>query len=344
MEPSEDGFSNNEVRIGPTGVQTELFKMPGRNGKIRNGTRFDIPIYLAEQGLNTYEFPGGRMSTMNNSEDYQKFKENAKNNNIAISFHAPYYISFTSLSEETFDNSIERLANCFLWATYIGAKRIVVHPGSYNLSKSKSKKSILQNQALLSNFGINKQKEKSSTPQFTEHIQKLLNKIAEGIKKGVALAYTLHPELKDEFDAICVCPETMGKQGQLGTLNEVIYICKKVGLDRARPCIDFGHLYARNNGSKKYSGKNLYNHVFNTLERELGKEIIDTLHIHYSHIAYTEKGEKMHVPNTNEDWGPKFHPLIELIKERKIKPIIINESPDLDPDAKLLMGEWISIK
>ena len=41
-------------------------------------------------------------------------------------------------------------------------------------------------------------------------------------------------------------PETMGKIGQLGTLEEVLALC---GVDRRiTPCIDFGHLNARTLG------------------------------------------------------------------------------------------------
>lgn len=48
------------------------------------------------------------------------------------------------------------------------------------------------------------------------------------------------------FAEIILCPETMGKIGQLGTLEEVLALC---GVDRRiTPCIDFGHLNARTLG------------------------------------------------------------------------------------------------
>ena len=49
------------------------------------------------------------------------------------------------------------------------------------------------------------------------------------------------------FGDILLCPETMGKVNQLGTLGEVLALCQ---LDvRNVPCIDFGHLNARTQGS-----------------------------------------------------------------------------------------------
>ena len=165
-----------------------------------------------------------------------------------------------------------------------------------------------------------------------------MTQITEGISEGMAMAGDLFPNLKTQFHEICLCPETMGKHGQLGTVDEVIAICKDIGLNRVRPCIDFGHIYARNLG--KLTGRRLYESVLEQLEQELGSHIIQHLQIHYSKIEYTKRGEKMHHPNSNTSWGPKIEPLFEIIKEQKLTPIIINESPDLEPDAALLMNRW----
>ena len=48
---------------------------------------------------------------------------------------------------------------------------------------------------------------------------------------------------------IHICPETMGKVNQLGTLEEVLELCKID--ERLIPCIDFGHLNARDLGILK---------------------------------------------------------------------------------------------
>lgn len=166
--------------------------------------------------------------------------------------------------------------------------------------------------------------------------------IIEGIKTGRDLAFEHYPNLVSQFNNICICPETMGKLGQLGTLDEVIIICKNIGTKISRPCVDFGHLNARERG--KISAEQLYRSSFDLIEKELGKHVVENLHIHYSKIEYTERGEKKHVPNSNDEWGPKIDPLFFMCKENGYHPIIINESPELEPDAVMLINRWETIQ
>ncbi|MHA1673956.1 MAG: TIM barrel protein [Promethearchaeota archaeon] len=314
------------LRIGPTGAQKDLFKMPGKGGKLRNGKRFEIPEYLAGLGLNAYEFPGGRMANFSDNATYAKFRKNSDIHGIAISFHAPYYISLTSENPEIYEKSIERVAHSYAWATYLNAKRIVVHPGTYGSQKKKG--------------GMDKFMSTGHTSHtsHTSPVKKKMSQIITGIQDGIKMASDLYPDLRSQFKNICLCPETMGKHGQMGTLKEIIEICKSVGLQKTRPCIDFGHIFARNLGKK--TGSSLYGSVFDKLESELGNHVVQHLHIHYSVIEYTEKGEKKHHGNQNSDWGPSITPLFDLIEERSLTPIIINESPELEPDAVLLMNQW----
>ncbi|MBQ8428460.1 MAG: TIM barrel protein, partial [Clostridia bacterium] len=51
------------------------------------------------------------------------------------------------------------------------------------------------------------------------------------------------------MEGMIYCPETMGKMAQIGTLEEVARFCK---IDPIyTPCIDFGHINAREQGSLK---------------------------------------------------------------------------------------------
>lgn len=297
-------FDNDKIRIGPTGVKKDLFFMKGRANTLRRGKRFEIPEYLSSMGLNAYEFSAGRMAKFSDSPIYEKFRVNSKKFNVAISIHAPYYISLTSETPETYEKSIERLARSYAWAVWLNAKRIVVHPGTYG--KSKMKRNLTQ-------------------------------MIIDGINSSITLSKNLYPTIKEKFKEICLCPETMGKLGQIGSADEIIEICNEVGTNKTRPCIDFGHLYTRNIG--KIIGKNLYMPVFEKIEQNLGKNIVENLHIHYSKIEYTGKGEKMHHSN-DSSWGPNIEPLFKIIKEQGYKPIIINESPELETDATKLMDLW----
>lgn len=319
-------FDNDRVRIGPTGVQNKLFKIEKENGKKIQGKKREIPEYLVSKKLNAYEFPAGRLAKFSDNHENQMFRKNSEKWDLAVSLHAPYYISLTSEDDAIYTKSIERLAHCYAWATYINAKRIVLHPGSYGKSEKSSKKVSLEKFM------------ESKVPKAKSINQSKIQQIILGIKEGIELADKLHPDLKPKFKQICLCPETMGKLGQMGTIPDIIEICKSVGLNYTRPCVDFGHLYARSLG--KIPENKLYTDAFDLIEAELGSKVVQSLHIHYSIVEYGTKGEIKHHENQNQDWGPKIDELFQLILERDFTPIIINESPALEADAQLLVQKW----
>ena len=83
--------------------------------------------------------------------------------------------------------------------------------------------------------------------------------------------------------------ETMGKQNQLGTLDEVLELCR---IDpRLAPVVDFGHLNARDCGGVFVSSDEYFK-VFDKIDRKLGAEYAENLHCHFSKIEWTDKGEK----------------------------------------------------
>lgn len=116
--------------------------------------------------------------------------------------------------------------------------------------------------------------------------------------------------------------ETMGKQGQLGTLEEVIELCKIS--DRFCPVVDFGHINARYNGC--FFGSDDYKKLFDRIATELGAEYAMDLHCHFSKIEYTKAGEKRHLTFADETYGPAYEPLIEAIVSLGIAPTVICES------------------
>lgn len=122
--------------------------------------------------------------------------------------------------------------------------------------------------------------------------------------------------------------ETTGKHSQLGSLEEIIEMAREIEI--VVPVIDFAHLHARTLGG--FSKKKSYIEVLDKLESALGSQEIKNLHIHFSKIEYTQKGEKKHHP-FGSGFGPSFLPLVEILLERKINATIISESPLLDIDA-----------
>ena len=129
-----------------------------------------------------------------------KMAADAAERGILFSVHAPYYISMSSLEEEKRLGSVRYLLQSAEVCRALGGKRIIFHSGS-----------------------CGKQSREAA-----------LEKALDTMRRAV--------EALDEagYGDMTLCPETMGKIGQLGTLDEVLALC---GVDkRITPCIDFGHL------------------------------------------------------------------------------------------------------
>ena len=132
--------------------------------------------------------------------------------------------------------------------------------------------------------------------------------------------------------------ETMGKIGQLGTLEEVVEICKH---DRhLYPVVDFGHLNARNIGGY-YTDVDSYRRTFDYIGRELGDDIARTMHCHFSKIEYTGAGEKRHLTFADSEFGPAFEPLAEAIVREGLAPRIICESDGTRAEDALYMKRCV---
>ena len=132
--------------------------------------------------------------------------------------------------------------------------------------------------------------------------------------------------------------ETMGKVNQLGTLEEVVEICKR---DRhLYPVVDFGHMNARAIGGY-YTDVDSYRRTFDYIGRELGDEIARTLHCHFSKIEYTGAGEKKHLTFADETYGPWFEPLAEAIVKENLAPRIICESDGTMAEDALYMKKCV---
>ena len=131
--------------------------------------------------------------------------------------------------------------------------------------------------------------------------------------------------------------ETMGKVNQLGTLDEVIELCR---IDSAFvPVVDFGHLNARDLGGV-FKTADDYLRVFDKIDKNLGPEIAKNLHCHFSKIEWTGSGEKKHLTFDDNEYGPDFEPLIDAIVSHGLTPTIICESAGSQSDDALSMKEY----
>ncbi len=128
-------------------------------------------------------------------------------------------------------------------------------------------------------------------------------------------------------------PETMGKAAQIGTLEEIARFCK---VDSVYvPCIDFGHINAREQGSLKTVAD--YKSRLEYMISELGYERMKHFHVHFSKIMYGAKGEIKHLTFEDEIYGPEFEPLAIALKDLALEPYIVSESAGTQAeDAKAM--------
>lgn len=132
--------------------------------------------------------------------------------------------------------------------------------------------------------------------------------------------------------------ETMGKINQLGTLDEVLRLCKISPL--YCPVVDFGHLNARNLGGY-FPDCDSYRAIFDKIGETLGDEYAYHLHCHFSKIEYTKAGEKKHLTFADTEFGPFFDPLAEAIVREGVAPRIICESAGtMAEDALTMKQMW----
>lgn len=143
--------------------------------------------------------------------------------------------------------------------------------------------------------------------------------------------------LKDEGNNIWIRPETTGKGTQFGTLHEILKLANDV--ENVMPCIDFSHIHARSNG--KENGYEQFNGMLSDVEKYIGKEGLNNMHIHLSGIEYGEKGEKKHLILEESDF--KYKELMKALKEFKAKGVIVCESPNIEEDALLMKNTFSKI-
>ncbi|MBQ5545349.1 MAG: TIM barrel protein [Clostridia bacterium] len=244
--------------------------------------------WLAAQGLNAFEYQCGR-GVMVKEPKARLFRKKAEECGVKLSIHAPYFISLASAEEEKRLNSIQYIFQSAQAADWMGADRIVVHPGGLG-KRSRAEATALAKVTL------------ATAQQYLD---------------------------ENGLEHIHICPEVMGKINQLGDLSEVLEFCT---LDeRMLPCVDFGHLNSRLQGSMSYAA------ALDEIENKLGVDRLKTMHIHFSKIEYTSGGEKRHLTFADEVYGPAFEPLIEEIVRRGMTPTVICESSGTQTDDAMTM-------
>lgn len=137
------------------------------------------------------------------------------------------------------------------------------------------------------------------------------------------------------LDSCLICLENLGKINQVGDVADIIQLCNLT--DNFIPCIDFGHLHGRALG-KFLNSKEDFLEVFNQLYAGLPSWKVNQMHIHFSKLIFTDKGEKKHTEFSDRKAGPKPGYFIRALSSMPsdFQPVIICESSNPYADGYLL--------
>jgi len=238
--------------------------------------------YLYGLGLSAYEYECTHGVRLS-AAFCASLGKSARDFAVSLSIHAPYYINLASEDEGIRAKSILHILKTLRAAERMGAERVVFHPGTLG--------ELTREQAL-------------------ERAAALLEEIVyqaegEGLLNGVLL-----------------CPETMGKPSQLGTLGEVLRLCEVA--DCVRPTVDFAHIHALTGG--RLTSSRDFERLLLKIERKLGEDAVRLLHIHFSPIEFGRQGERRHRSLLDKGFGPDFELLAPVLAEYRLTPTIICES------------------
>lgn len=142
-------------------------------------------------------------------------------------------------------------------------------------------------------------------------------------------------EFEKTESGVFLCPETMGKYTQMGTVDEIFEICS--WSDCLIPTLDFGHINSVMQGALKT--KDDFKAIFNKGIDKIGFEKMKDVHIHFSKIMYGAKGEIKHLTFDDTEFGPEPEPFLQAVYELKLEPVIISESAGTQAKDSRIMHE-----
>ncbi len=285
-------------------------------------------LRIKELGLDLMEMEfvhGVRMTADSALSVNQTRQETA----IDLTVHGPYYINLASVENKKLYSSIKYISDSVYIGGLAGAKSVTFHPAFYQ--------------------GV------SEEETYTK-VKKAIEKIYETFGQE---KFKNHPIEKAQ---IVLAPELTGKPSQFGDLEELIRLAVDFKDLNLKFCIDFAHKFARSNG--KFNSYKEFITILDSVESALGKEFLDSLHMHVSAINYNEKGERNHLTflSSYRDYLeegidiPELEPvfenlekkgkttkcdfnwqeLLQALKDKNIGGYLVCESPILEMDALLL--------
>lgn len=253
----------------------------------------EAAAWCAARKIDIFEYSFGKGINMTDLTA-AKIGREFKNFGIENSVHAPYYINFANPGRDAIVKNFGYVVrSAEKLAAFDNGDRIVFHPASQGKASRE------------------------------EAVETALRNITE-------LAGVLTEKGLSDFK---FCIETMGKIGQLGTVEEVALFCSAAPF--FYPCIDFGHINARTQGS--LTDFFAYENIIKFLLDSLPEYKVKHMHAHFSKIMYGAGGEIKHLTFEDNVYGPEFAPLAEALVKYGLQPIIICESDGTQAEDAAVM-------
>ncbi len=238
--------TEDDIGLKPTEIEDELIiEVLRGTGKTRKIAHLNEPIKKGDLILSMIN-PIAR-----NYQHLKELGEIAKNLDVILSVHTPYYMDLVANNDLT-ERSIESIRWAGILAQAMNAEIVVTHLGMYGPKYADEKT------------------RKEAIEEATENIMENISMIQDWY---------------NEFNIkVPLGLETSGRQEIFGDFDEIVKICNKV--KGPVPVINFPHVHARGNGAlkkkedfqelfdkiKKFTKGNFYTH-FSGVEHEDGNEI-----------------------------------------------------------------------
>jgi len=264
-------------------------------------TSVQAPAWLASLGLTAYEVNFGRGIKMGDKMA-EELGEQARKHNISVSVHAPYYINLANPDPDALKKSYTYIEQCL-----DVCRKIDSSDGPHRIVLHIGSQTNLPREIAM-----------------------------DMCKKNIKWICT---ELKrNGFNNYLLCVETMGRYKAIGTYREICEIC---AVDpHLVPTLDFGHINCIEQGALQ-KNTNRFGEIIEHCEQKLGAEKMKHLHIHFSAVKFSDKGEQSHTTLDDDKWAFPFEPLKKVLKAKKLEPVIICESKEImAQDARKLHDIW----
>ena len=163
----------HKVLFGPAGSPIDY-----------KGAAYKAPKYIHDEGLDSYEYQSPYGVRIGESSA-TTLKEESKKHDILVSMHGPYYINLCAKEEEKIEKSLGHLISMARAGEWMGAYRLVFHPGSY----------------------LNRKPDKAM-----EISKNTVNRLFEELER-------------EGIEDFTFAPETTGKRTQQGNIGEIVELC-----------------------------------------------------------------------------------------------------------------------